>query len=72
MFNLNKIAYELNKYAKVPNWLPEDIKNHPDILETPDEVEKDLLDLKPFRKKIFLEPKIENHLQKILKHLLWL
>jgi len=60
MFNLNKIAYELNKYAKVPNWFPEDIKNHPDILQTPDEVEKDLLDLKPFRKKIFLEPKIEN------------
>jgi len=57
MFNYKTIKFELFKYAKIPNWMPEDIKNHPDILESPDTVEKDLLDLKPFREDVTINIK---------------
>lgn len=61
MFNYKKIAFELFKYAKIPNWMPEDIKNHPDILETPDTVNKDLLDLEPFRETVNIKIKPDSN-----------
>lgn len=60
MFNYKKIVFELFRFAKIPNWMPEDIKNHPDILETPDTVNKDLLDLEPFRENIKINIKPDS------------
>lgn len=66
MFNFKKISFQL-KLADLPSFFPEDIKNHPDIINSTNNIEKDLLDLKNFNKEIHLQNNYEDTFFKSIK-----